>query len=338
VTVVERDDLELYLEHAVRGDHPAAAGIALRLARALPQRVVLDGLVAAAQREAGLRWHRNTYTVADEHLVTTTSTAVIETLSNARTISGSGRYAVVACAEGDWHSLPARLFAEHLRLLGWDVSYLGATVPADHVASFLDRRRPDVLCISAALPLSYRGVAALADVARQRGVLSVAGGLAFGPHVDRARKLGADHGAASADDVHDLVESRGPVAATVAAPLLDAEAMTLDVTADEIADAAMAGLGQLFPALRSLDARQLRRTHEDLAYITRFAAAAVLVDDRTVWTDFVAWQVALLGVRGVPERAFHAGVDAVASQLEFDFPAAARILAGAGAPGAPHRG
>lgn len=328
MTAIPGEALSAYLERGAVGDHAGAAAIALELVESLPPRTVLDGLVAAAQREVGLRWHRNTCTVADEHLVTTTSAAVIEILGHRQPAPAatSDAFAIVACAEGDWHSLPARLFAEHLRLLGCEVTFLGASTPADHVASLMDRRAPDVLCISTSLPLTYRGVAALADVGRERGIATVAGGLAIGTELARAKTLGADDGATSADDVVELLR-RGTGGVAAPAPPLDRGALLLDASATEMADASMAGLGELFPALRRLDAQQLRRTHEDMAYIVRFLAAALLVDDAAVWSDFVSWQVALLGARGVPERAFTAGLEALAAQLETEFPAAAGLLA-----------
>jgi methanogenic corrinoid protein MtbC1 len=44
---------------------------------------------------------------------------------------------VVTCAEGEWHSLPARMVAEVLRLHGWQVTFLGASTPADHLRRLL---------------------------------------------------------------------------------------------------------------------------------------------------------------------------------------------------------
>ena len=45
---------------------------------------------------------------------------------------------VVTCAEGEWHSLPARMAAEVLQTHGWLVTFLGAsTQPTTCVASSL---------------------------------------------------------------------------------------------------------------------------------------------------------------------------------------------------------
>ena len=65
------DLVESYLENAVKGERRPAIRCALDLFDSgVPEEQVVVGLLAAAQREVGERWHRNELTVADEHIAT----------------------------------------------------------------------------------------------------------------------------------------------------------------------------------------------------------------------------------------------------------------------------
>ena len=76
---------------------------------------------------------------------------------------------------------------------GFAVSFLGASAPADHVASFLSRRRPDALAVSCAMAPFFGGVIRLADAAHRHGIPVLAGGQALGRAQARgAACLGAD--------------------------------------------------------------------------------------------------------------------------------------------------
>jgi hypothetical protein len=68
--------------------------------------------------------------------------------------------------------------------------------------------------------------------------------------------------------------------------------------------------------MSNYDTRQLTRTREDLVFIARFVAAAQLVDDDTVLTEFLDWLAELLEARGVPRVALTAGLEALQPLLD----------------------
>src|SRR3712207_7094162 len=52
-------------------------------------------------------------------------------------------HVVVACLDGEWHALAARIVAEVLRVHGWRVTFLGASVPArseEHTSELQSRQ------------------------------------------------------------------------------------------------------------------------------------------------------------------------------------------------------
>jgi methylmalonyl-CoA mutase cobalamin-binding subunit len=103
-----------------------------------------------------------------------------------------GRHVVVACAEGDDHSLPARMVAAYLTYVGWRVIFLGATLPADDLGAYLADEQPAVLLLSCSSTANLVGARACVRVSHDAGVPVVVGGRAFGAGPGRAQAIGAD--------------------------------------------------------------------------------------------------------------------------------------------------
>lgn len=321
-----RQQVTPYLERALQGASHHAARVALDLLDSgVPESAVIDDLLAAAQREVGDRWQVNELSVADEHLATGVAEVALHALADTVTAPATAGFVVVACAEGDWHSIAAHMFAEQLRSRGFAVAFLGASTPADHVATFMARHRPDALAVSCNLPLFYAGVTRLTDAAHAHGVPVLAGGRSLDGGPDRALRIGADGWAADLDESVRLLTAWSQEAPRVAAAptRLDRSAMELDAAAPHVGRSAFDDLTRRFPAMGSYDDAQIARTREDLVFIVQFIAASRLVDDIEVLTTFLTWLADLLAARGVPRRALEAGLESLHSVLlEVDGPAA----------------
>ena len=85
-----------------------------------PEDVLLE-VIAPVQHRIGSEWAANRLTVAQEHAATAINDRVIAALAHHPAIrcSGDAGRVTVACVDGEWHALPARLLAEVLRLRGW---------------------------------------------------------------------------------------------------------------------------------------------------------------------------------------------------------------------------
>ena len=318
--VVDLKDLvEPFLGHAIRGDASSAVRLTLDLVDqgASVESVIVE-LLAAAQYECGERWQRNEWGVADEHLVSGVTQRCLGAVANTVTTATPTGSVVVACAEGDWHSLPAQMFAEVLRSRGFAVAFLGASTPSDHVARLLARDRPDALIICCNLAPYFAGVATLADAAHRTGTPVIAGGRALGSGPERALRLGAD---AWTPDVCTAVATLRSWAGDRPCPspdptTFDGVAMILDLDSPHLASAALESMIASRPWMSSYNTEQLARTREDLAFIVRFIAAARLVDDPSVLMEFLDWLNSVLGARSVPTAALVAGLEALAPLVD----------------------
>lgn len=321
--------VDQYLSDAVSGLRRPAIRTTLDLfdSGVTYDRVIVE-LLAAAQREVGERWHRNQLTVADEHIATGVAAAALDALvSEVGPLAGDGQ-TVVVCAEGDWHSLAAQMFGEALHGHGVGVTVLGASTPAPYVAELLSRLNADCLAISCSLPIFFPGVTRLIDIAHLQGIPVIVGGRAFGTDDSRAKRLGADGWALNAEDAVTIVRGW-----RLACPHVDKQPGSVDSAsmimmdqAAEIAHAALSRLVVRFPQMAGYNGEQLTRTEEDLAFNVQFLAAAMLVADDRIFTEFLGWLQSLLSSRGVPESALPSGLEALRPGVHDVSPDGARLL------------
>ena len=294
--------------------------------------VLLD-VIGAVQRRVGAEWAAARINVAQEHAATAINERVIATLS-ARTGRPAARLGrvTVACVDGEWHALPARLLAETLTLRGFAVDYLGAQVPAPHLIAHLHRSAPDAVALSSSIPTRLPAAHATITACQAAGVPVIVGGAAFGPDGRYARLLGAQAWAPDARAAADrLAEAPLPHPGEVHQPidalphLADQEYAMVARSATSLVGSVYAALAERVPAMRGYSEQQRQHTAEDLAHIVDFLATALYVGDAGLFTGFLGWTAEILAARGVPLAVLRAGVDLLATELR-DFPRASRIL------------
>ncbi|MFF3611964.1 B12-binding domain-containing protein [Streptomyces sp. NPDC002580] len=298
-----------------------------------PETVLLD-LVGAVQRRVGEEWAANRITVAQEHAATAINERAIAALSHRcapHAAAFRGR-ATVTCVDGEWHSLPARLVAEVLKLRGWKVEYLGAQVPTRHLISHIHQTGPEFVALSSSIPVRLPAAHAAITAVQATGTPVLVGGAAFGRHGRHARRLGADAWAPDARAAADRLE-QGPLPRPAAAHqpiddlphLADQEYTMVARARTRLVRAVMATMEERFLAMRDYTDVQRERTAEDIAHIVDFLATALYTDDVDLFTDFILWTGGILGSRGVPAHSLIPALDILGEQLK-DFPRAASTL------------
>ncbi|MEU6298156.1 cobalamin-dependent protein [Streptomyces erythrochromogenes] len=301
------------------------------------EHVLLD-VIAAVQGRVGREWAANRITVAQEHAATAINDRAVAAVAlhpSARTEPTRGRV-TVACVDGEWHALPARLLAEVLRIRGWRVDYLGAQVPAPHLVAHLHRTGPDAVALSGSLATRLPAAHATITACQAVGTPVIVGGAAFGPEGRYARLLGADAWApdarAAADDL-----ARGPLPrprpghqAVDDLPHLDDQEYTLVARSrPRLVRAVFHRLENAYPAMRAYSEAQRERTAEDLSHIVEFLAAALYTGDEDLFGGFLLWTAGVLDARGVPAASLLPALELLERELQ-DFPrTTATLRAGA---------
>ncbi|MET0191400.1 MAG: cobalamin-dependent protein, partial [Pseudonocardia sediminis] len=217
-------ECQTLMRYVLAGDEPAAFRLVERLIDdgTRPEDVLLR-LIAPVQANIGELWARNRLSVVDEHVASYINERLtVACTAGERPSRRPGRL-VVACPEGEWHALPARLLAETLRLHGYSVSFLGASVPAAHLLSYLQQHDPAAVLLSISLSVRLPSARRSAMAARQAGVPVMCGGRGFGDTARWAHRLGADAWAADAVKAVAVLDDWPPPRADSVELLVDEE-------------------------------------------------------------------------------------------------------------------
>ncbi|OLF07028.1 cobalamin-binding protein [Actinophytocola xinjiangensis] len=328
-------DLSDHLWDAVMaGDEHAARDVVLAAldAGTSAESVLLD-VIGGVQRRVGAAWASAHIDIAQEHAATAINERVIAALaaSAPRPARGLGRV-TVACVDGEWHALPARLLAETLTMRGFSVDYLGAQVPTPHLIAHLHRTAPDAVALSGSiatrLPVAHSTISAC----QAAGEPVIVGGAAFGADGRYARLFGAQAWAPDARTAADRL-TRAPLPRPQGAHqpvddlphLADQEYSLVARSATSLVASMHAGLSTLPPVTRGHDDQQRRQTAENLTHIVEFLATALYVGEDGLFTEFITWSADVLNARGIPPLAVRAALDLLAAELR-DLPRASRLV------------
>ncbi|MFE5301343.1 B12-binding domain-containing protein [Streptomyces sp. NPDC056632] len=335
----------LWAALAARDEEEAAAAVFDACDAGTPLEDVLLDVIGPVQARVGREWAAGRLSVAQEHAVTAIQDRVIAALAHrtaprpavgraVRRRDGAPVHRVtIACVDGEWHALPARLLAEVLRGRGFDVDYLGAQVPTSHLIAHLHQTGTDVVALSSSLPVRLPSAHAAITAVQAVGLPVLVGGAAFGPDGRYARLLGADGWAPDARAAATLLASglRRPEEPLPAPDpdlphLLDQEYTLVARTRVQLTHDVLTGLEDRVPAMSAYTERQRERTAEDIAHIVDFLAASLYTDDAELFTGFLTWTAGILQARGVPTGALLAALDLLAD-AQRDFPRARAHLA-----------
>ncbi|MDK9499689.1 cobalamin-dependent protein [Streptomyces katrae] len=314
-----------------------AATIATLL-RALDEGMSAEGLlldvIAAVQGRVGREWAANRITVAQEHAATAINDRALAAVAlhpSVPTPPPRGRI-TVACVDGEWHALPARLLAEVLRIRGWRIDYLGAQVTAPHLVAHLHRTGPDAVALSGSLATRLPAAHATITACQAVGTPVIVGGAAFGPGGRYARLLGADAWAPDARAAADALD-RGPLprprpghqAIDDLPHLKDQEYTLVARSRPRLVRAVFEALETAHPALRDYTEAQREHTAEDLSHIVEFLAAALYTGDEDLFGGFLLWTAGVLEARRVPAASLLSALALLERELQ-DFPRATTTL------------
>lgn len=317
--------IEHYTSAALAGDRLTAASIANGLMCGdVSAASVIAELLAPSQIDVGQRWLDRACGVGHEHAATFVTESVLSSLTVGLEPSTWRGTIVMVCAEGEWHSLPARMAAELLILQGWRVVFLGPATPAHHLRMYLADLDADAVAVSCSMASNLPGAARTVRIARHLGFTVVVGGAAFGTSARRARAIGADGWATTIDDDFDL---DAVIWQRVPEPHPDGDWARIEHERLELTRQAMLWLSSNHPAVIADAGSWLEHVIEDLDEILRHAAAAVLCNDPGILHAHRQWLGSALRGSGLPDGAARVGFDAVAAALEPVAPAAAQMVA-----------
>ena len=150
--------------------------------RGVPLQTLHLEVIQQAQYEIGRLWQENLISVAQEHLATSISQLALAHLyRHLPRDAENGKVVVVSCVQDELHELGARMASDFLEMAGFDVRFLGANVPPEHLARMVREVRPDLLALSVTMTYHLPQLREAVRHARQAlpGLPIAVGGLAF---------------------------------------------------------------------------------------------------------------------------------------------------------------
>lgn len=251
--------------------------------------MVINDLLASVQLEVGRRWESGHWSVAQEHAATAVVQSALGVVAQRITVPAPRGHVVVACVEQEWHSLPARLLNERLRLRGWDTTFLGASTRAEALHEHVAGSEAHAVVASCQMGMSLPGLARAIDAVHEAGLPVVAGGAALGIDEIRAKNLGADAWTDNVDRLDAILQrwAKEPVEQTASAKSDGGEHLQLLAIAGDLVASLQDQLPEDWPTQRG-----------DLENLVGFLAGAVVSGDDRVFGDYGCWMEGLVLARG----------------------------------------
>ena len=123
-----------------------------RGATALGAMGLLQSVVAPLAQTLGDLWRDGTFTAAHEHFASAAIRAFLGNVAKPFGAMGDAPVLVVATPAGQVHELGALLVGATATNLGWQVTYLGASLPAAEIAGAAQQRRARAVALSLVYP------------------------------------------------------------------------------------------------------------------------------------------------------------------------------------------
>ena len=267
---------------------------------------IVGQVLAPAQVEVGRMWEQGRWSVAQEHTATGITEVALQTavLSAGVRMPDVGQPSMVlACADGEWHSLSARMAADVLRAEGVDVTYVGASLPSESLGDFLAVQAPTALGLSCSTAMTLVGARETVAEAHAVGVPVIVAGSAFGSHGSRAEAIGADAWVpepVAAVEVLRTWTAEPPATFRAAVDPGTDEWETLAVAPTDWVDDVMLRLNRRRPRLHSQGRALEGRLRKEAAYLLRCASGVQLTRDEGILEEYTAWLRGVMTARKVP--------------------------------------
>lgn len=171
----------------------ALAALDRGVAMGEPDERLVREVISRAQEQVGRLWEAGSWSIAEEHAASSVAEQALTALRPRRAVRNpNARRVVLACPEGEWHTLPARIAADLAAVGGIEVVVTGGSLPAEHLGLFLRQTRPAALALSVTMTVNLVAAWRSIQAAHLVGIPVVVGGAAWGPGQQRAHRLGAD--------------------------------------------------------------------------------------------------------------------------------------------------
>lgn len=201
-----KDLMDSFLSMLLKGDHRGCLKIADNTVDSPEnlKKFYLQILQPALYR-IGEMWEKGEISVAHEHLASAIVSRVMANLYPQFVLTENTRgKAIITASPNEYHEIGARMVADFLEIDGWDVKYLGSSVPEEELIKILKEDNPLLLGISAAMPFNIDKTKSIISAVRNleplKNIKIMVGGKVFSEDPSLWKSVGADGWAVDGGD------------------------------------------------------------------------------------------------------------------------------------------
>lgn len=114
----------------------------------MSQRDLIDGILSPLLEQIGTLWEKGALSPSHEHMASAIIHSFVSNLPEAFTTSETAPRIVIATLAGQRHELGALMAAKTAAAEAWDVTYLGANLPAEDIATVSKQCDAQILALS----------------------------------------------------------------------------------------------------------------------------------------------------------------------------------------------
>lgn len=155
MTATETDLQKIYQQswEAVKSlNAPKLENILVEALVSFSQPVILENLILPLINNLGISWQNGTMRIYHEHLASSVIRKFLLDQLSATTVPSSAPRLIVTTPTGQNHELGALIAALTAAAQGWNVTYLGANLPAEEIAAAINEKDAQSLLLSLVYP------------------------------------------------------------------------------------------------------------------------------------------------------------------------------------------
>ncbi|MFO7873944.1 MAG: cobalamin-dependent protein [Bacteroidales bacterium] len=141
------------LHYLLEGNRQAASGVIHDMTnKNIPVMDIYEQSLKTTLYRIGELWENNEITVAEEHVATSITEAIMNELYYKIVSRTRKPYNVVlGCVETEQHQVGIKMVADVFEMKGWDTWFPGANIPVDDLIRFTKEKQPDMIALSASI-------------------------------------------------------------------------------------------------------------------------------------------------------------------------------------------
>jgi methanogenic corrinoid protein MtbC1 len=180
-----------------------------------PIEMVVSQIIQRNLRDLGELWFNGDATVQQEHFTSALAMRRLETLIAATPPPTRKQTILLACPSGEWHTFSLVVLYLFLRRKGYNVIFLGANVPTDHLSDTVEKIHPSLVILASQQLTSASNLQKTAQILNQDHIQVAYGGRVFNTVPALLERMPAQFLGTTIEDsllmIEQLIQSPRPI-------------------------------------------------------------------------------------------------------------------------------